>query len=67
MEYLAFNKNKNELYYRDSITTYFDRVTFKVKQFTKTDTTYVFDLEEHQKLGIKQLHFPIQNTVLSII
>lgn len=67
MEYLTFNRETNELFYRDSLTTFIDRVTFKVKQFSKNESTYVFILERHHKLAINELHFPIQNTILSII
>jgi hypothetical protein len=67
MNYLVFDKEKKELYYRDNFTTVVDRITLKVKMFSVTENRYVFDLDEHHKLRIKQVFFPIENTVLSII
>jgi len=67
MDYLVFDKEKKHLLYRDNFTSNVDRITLKVKMFSIVENRYVFDLEEHHKLGIKQVFFPINNTVLSII
>jgi hypothetical protein len=67
MDYLVFDKDKKQLYYRDNFTSNVDRITLSVKMFSIVENRYVFDIEEHHKLKIKQVFFPIQNTVLSII
>jgi hypothetical protein len=67
MEFIVFDKEKKELYYRDNFTTIVDRITLKVKMFSVIENRYVFDLEEHHKLKIKQVFFPVENTVLSIM
>lgn len=67
MEYLTFKRETNELFYRDSLTTFIDRISFKVLNFSVTENRYVFIIEPHFKLSVSELHFPIQNTVLSIV
>lgn len=67
MQFIVFNKEKQELYYRDNFTTNIDRITLNVKMFSIVENRYVFDVDEHHKLKIKQVFFPIENTVLSII
>ena len=67
MEFITFDREKKELHYRDNLTTIIDRVTFKVKMFSIVENRYVFDIDEHHKLKIKQVFFPVDNTVLSII
>ena len=67
MDYLVFDKDKKQLYYRDNFTSNVDRITLSVKMFSIVENRYVFDIDEHHKLKIKQVFFPINNTVLSII
>jgi hypothetical protein len=67
MDYLVFDKEKKQLYYRENFTSNVDRITLSVKMFSIVENRYVFDIDEHHKLKIKQVFFPINNTVLSII
>ena len=67
MQFIVFDKEKKELYYRDNFTTMVDRITLKVKMFSIVENRYVFDIDEHHKLKIKQVFFPVEGTVLSII
>lgn len=67
MEYIVFNKAANEFYVRDSPTSSHNRVTFKVIAFYIDDHCFRFELEQKNVLGVKEIYYPKQNTVLSII
>lgn len=67
MEYIVFNTDKKELYVRDTPTSSHNRVTFQVKSFYVQDHSFYFELENKNVLSIKEIYYPKQNTVLSLI
>lgn len=67
MQYIVFDTENKKLIFRDDITSILDRCTFDVKNFNKTDSVYIFELEPHHKLKSKLIYFPVQNTILTII
>lgn len=69
MQYIAFDKEKSVLHYRDLLTSNINRTTFEVKMFSinKDSGFYQFELTEKSTLKFKQIFFPIQNTVLIFI
>jgi hypothetical protein len=69
MEYIAFDKEKSLLHYQDNLTSAFRRTTFRVKMFSinRESGFYQFEFTEESTLKIKQIFFPIQNTVLIFI
>lgn len=67
MEYLVFDQKKKELYIRDQVTSTYNRVTFKVLAFYIQEHSFHFDLDPSNILGYKEIYYPKQNTILSII
>lgn len=67
MQYIVFDTENKKLILRDNITTIIDRCTFGVKNFNKTESVYIFELEPHPKLKSKLIYFPVQNTTLTIL
>lgn len=67
MEYIVFDQTKKELYIRDTVTSSHNRVTFKVLSFYIQEHSFHFDLDPSNVLRLKELYYPKQSTVLSIV
>lgn len=67
MEYLVFDRENKKLFYRDSLTTTTDRISYDVIFFSQQDNQYIFDIEPKPIFKFNRIFFPIQNTVLMII
>lgn len=66
MEYIAYSKDKKQMYLRDGITQQTNRVTLDVTQFSydPQSNCYVFAVNRHPNVDALVITLPVQNTVL---
>jgi hypothetical protein len=67
MEYIVFDSTKKELYIRDTVTSFHNRLTLKVLSFYLQEHSFHFELDPSNVLRYKEIYYPKQNTVLSIL